>query len=84
MGRKRLDAVNAITDCLRRLSLRPPSQIQFCTIANTPATNAFSRRELQIALFALEYEGVLSVHHDNSFTVLRPSASLQQNLPVSE
>jgi hypothetical protein len=76
MAQKRLDAVNAITHCLRRLSLRPPSQIQFRTIANTPATNAFSRRELLDALFALESEGVLSLHHDNSFTVLRPSASL--------
>lgn len=76
MAQKRLDAVNAITDCLRRLSLRPPSQIQFRTIANAPTTTAFSRHELLDALFALEYEGLLSVHHDDSFTVLRTSSSL--------
>jgi hypothetical protein len=74
--KKRLDVVDAVIDLLKRLRLRPPSQIQFRTIANTPTTASFSKHELLNALYALEHEGVIALHHDNSFSVLKSSTSI--------
>lgn len=73
---RRLDVVDAVTDCLKKLRLRPPSQIHFRTIANTPETSRFSKQELLNALYALEYEGIIALHKDNSFSVLRPAAAM--------
>lgn len=72
----RPEVVNAVSDLLRRLHLRPPSQIHFRTIANAPATTKFSKHELLSALYALEYEGVIALHHDNSFSVLKPASAI--------
>jgi len=71
--KSRIEVVNAVTDVLRRLRVRPPSQVKFGTIANTPATTGYSRNELLNALYALEHEGVIALHHDNSFSVLKSS-----------
>jgi hypothetical protein len=71
--KSRIEVVNAVTDVLRRLRVKPPSQVKFKTIANTPATTGFSRIELLNALYALEHEGVIALHHDNSFSVLKSS-----------
>jgi len=73
---RRLEVVEAVTSLLKRLDVRPPSQIQFRTIANVPTTAAFSRKDLLNALYTLEYEGTISVHDDNSFSVLKPSTAL--------
>jgi DNA-binding GntR family transcriptional regulator len=74
--RTHLEVVHALSDLLRRLRLRPPSQIRFRTIANTPTTVKFSRHELLNALYALEYEGVIALHNDHSFSVLKPSSAI--------
>jgi hypothetical protein len=72
----RLEVVNAVSDLLKRLRVRPPSQINFRTIANTPATARYTRHEVLNALYALEYEGVIALHDDNSFSVLKPSSAI--------
>ncbi|MGF9567710.1 hypothetical protein AAIH70_29900 [Neorhizobium sp. BT27B] len=74
--RKRLEVVEAVTCLLRKLHVRPPSQIQFRTIANAAPTAGFSRKELLNALYVLEYEGTIALHDDNSFSVLKPSIAL--------
>ncbi len=73
---KRVEVVEAVTSLLKRLHVRPPSQIHFRTIANTPATAKFSKQEILNALYALEYEGTIALHHDNSFSVLKPSSAM--------
>jgi hypothetical protein len=73
---KRLEVVEAVTSLLKRLHIRPPSQIQFRTIANTPATSKFSKQELLNALYALEFEGTIAIHHDHSFSVLKPATAM--------
>lgn len=71
-----MEAMQAITGLLRGLRVRPPSHIQFRTLVNTPATSKFSREELLNALHALEYEGTIALHNDDSFSILKPSAAI--------
>jgi hypothetical protein len=66
-----IEAMNAISEMLKRLRVRPPSQIKFRTIANAPMTAKFSKNELLHALHALEYEGSIALHDDHSFSVLK-------------
>lgn len=72
----RIEAVNAISDLLKRLRVKPPWQIQFRTITNAPMTAKFSKLELMRALHAFEYEGTITLHEDNSFSVLKSPASI--------
>ncbi len=66
--------VRALMDSLRKMRLRPPAQIEFRQIRRAPDLASFSKEELLNALYTLEYEGVVAIHDNDNFSLLKSPA----------